>query len=274
MKYFIDFEATQYSNEIIAVGCIREDGKTFYSLIKPHKKLTPFIISLTGIKNEELEYAKSSDEVFSEFFDWMDQSSSAEFYCYGNCDITFIRKNLYCFTKSFKAQCALTIMATTLKDYSHSVKNYFRLKNCISLVKVISYFRGLETPVVQNHNALEDAIFLKEVYDNISKNLKPIQLEEIPFPGHETIGKVKIDEITKNSTINMNCIVYKKKKGEIINEYQSMAEAVEAALKMFDEDTRKIASLNKNRVAKKINRAFLKKEQYLNYRWEVIPKEG
>lgn len=29
MKYFIDFEATQFSQEIISVGCIREDGQTF-----------------------------------------------------------------------------------------------------------------------------------------------------------------------------------------------------------------------------------------------------
>ena len=44
MKYFIDFEATQFSNEIISVGCVREDGKEFYSLVRPEKrKLTKFI---------------------------------------------------------------------------------------------------------------------------------------------------------------------------------------------------------------------------------------
>lgn len=31
MKYFIDFEATQFSQEIISIGCIREDGQTFSS---------------------------------------------------------------------------------------------------------------------------------------------------------------------------------------------------------------------------------------------------
>lgn len=35
MKYFVDFEATQFAGEIISIGCVREDGKTFYSLVAP-----------------------------------------------------------------------------------------------------------------------------------------------------------------------------------------------------------------------------------------------
>lgn len=53
MKYFIDFEATQFSQEIISIGCIREDGQTFYALVAPKKgKITPFITNLTGITAE------------------------------------------------------------------------------------------------------------------------------------------------------------------------------------------------------------------------------
>ena len=32
MKYFIDFEETQFKNEIISIDCVKETGKTFYSL--------------------------------------------------------------------------------------------------------------------------------------------------------------------------------------------------------------------------------------------------
>ena len=35
MNYFIDFEATQFSNDIISIGCIDENGEEFYSLINP-----------------------------------------------------------------------------------------------------------------------------------------------------------------------------------------------------------------------------------------------
>ena len=72
MKYFIDFEATQFTNEIISIGCVREDGNSFYALVKPKKQkaITPFITDLTGITKDMLENEKSSDEVFENFFDW------------------------------------------------------------------------------------------------------------------------------------------------------------------------------------------------------------
>ena len=70
MNYYIDFEATQYNQEIISIGCVREDGKTFYSLIKPKKlkNVTKFISKLTGITKDKLKNAKTSDEVFRDFF--------------------------------------------------------------------------------------------------------------------------------------------------------------------------------------------------------------
>ena len=73
MKYFIDFEATQFSQEIISVGCYREDGEMFYSLVAPHsqKKVTNFITELTGITKEMLANAPTSDEVFCKFSDWV-----------------------------------------------------------------------------------------------------------------------------------------------------------------------------------------------------------
>ena len=56
MKYFIDFEATQFSGDIISVGCVDETGRRFYSLVKPHKLglMTGFITDLTGITDEQV----------------------------------------------------------------------------------------------------------------------------------------------------------------------------------------------------------------------------
>lgn len=34
MKYFIDFEAMQFSNEIISVGCVSENGKAGVFLLR------------------------------------------------------------------------------------------------------------------------------------------------------------------------------------------------------------------------------------------------
>ena len=96
MKYFIDLEATQFSNEIISIGCVREDGETFYSLVNVSKnKMTNFITELTGITKEDVSTAPSSDEVFTKFYDWLiPDESKVQFFCYGNADLGFIRKNL------------------------------------------------------------------------------------------------------------------------------------------------------------------------------------
>ena len=69
MKYFIDFEATQFTNEIIEIGCINEYGDVFHSYIKAKKKLTSFITNLTGITQDIINEAPSTDEVFENFFE-------------------------------------------------------------------------------------------------------------------------------------------------------------------------------------------------------------
>lgn len=94
MKYFIDFEATQFSQEIISVGCIREDGQTFYALVAPKKgKITPFITNLTGITAEMIDSAMSAEAVFSRFYDWLFENPDdmPEFIVWGGADGDFVR---------------------------------------------------------------------------------------------------------------------------------------------------------------------------------------
>ena len=182
MKYFIDFEATQFSNEIISVGCVREDGETFYSLVNVQRnKITPFITDLTGISKNDVEIAPSSDEVFENLYNWLSQDKSkAQFFCYGNNDIGFIRRNLNK-TNSIKAQMALSLIAFNLIDYSKAVVRHFGLIKSIALVKVLAYYRQ-EEEIEQNHNALEDALFLKEIYEKIDEEE---DIVDCPFPGYE-----------------------------------------------------------------------------------------
>ena len=37
MNHFIDFEATQFTGEIISIGCVDENDRQFYTLVKPEK---------------------------------------------------------------------------------------------------------------------------------------------------------------------------------------------------------------------------------------------
>lgn len=71
MNYFIDFEATQFSNEIISIGCVSETNAKFSRMIYTDKKITSFITNLTGITDEMNKAAPSLDDVFTLFFYWI-----------------------------------------------------------------------------------------------------------------------------------------------------------------------------------------------------------
>ena len=116
-KYFIDFEASQFKQEIISVGCINDRGEEFQSLVQPsEKKITSFITSLTGITQEMINNANTADVVFADFWDWISEDKEAPcFICYGNCDKTFVQNTLKKVT-NLKAKAALLLIESGIKD--------------------------------------------------------------------------------------------------------------------------------------------------------------
>lgn len=209
MKYFVDFEAAQYTKEILSIGCVREDGKSFYSLVRPKrlKALTTFITELTGITKEMLKDEKSSDEVFSDFFDWLicEDNGAAEFYCYGNVDIDFLKKNLEDRTSNFKAQAALSMIAMGLTDYSEKVKEHFGLIQCVALKKVMNYYYPENNS--ECHNALSDAEMLYKIYLKVENEEN---VYNVPFPKYmgkpkkrEDFRFYKIERIADDGTSEM-----------------------------------------------------------------------
>lgn len=236
MNYFIDFEATQYSHEIISIGCVNEKGETFNSLVNANpKKVTNFITKLTGITKEEVINAPSADTVFSNFYDWItkDNNASFTFYCYGDTDITFIESNLKR-AQNLKAICALSIIGMHLKDYADIVKTHYGLIKRIKLIKLIQYYRNEEN-IEQAHNALEDAIYLKEVYDAIQAEGENVKN---PFPEYASAAaapkspkpakKIASTDFTEPADELPHISSFKGGKFEC--SYHSWAEAVEAIM--------------------------------------------
>lgn len=283
MKYFIDLEATQFSNEIISIGCVREDGETFYSLVNVSKnKMTNFITELTGITKEDVSTAPSSDEVFTKFYDWLiPDESKVQFFCYGNADLGFIRKNLNKAT-TVKAQMALSVLALHLIDYSKCVERHFGLIKSIGLKKVIAYYRQVEE-VEQNHNALEDALFLKEIYDRINEE---DEIVECPFPGYEKPLK---PEVTPKPTININrklnittdkfmdetmefdvLQTSSKKGGTIIKRLSGKDAALNYIIGSMSAETQEVAQ--PRNVASRLIRASARNEQYCGRWWKIVAK--
>lgn len=199
MKFFIDFEALQYSEQIISIGCSSEEGNTFQTYVKPPKgeKVSKFITELTGITNETLVDAPTADEAFNLFFDFIINNSVGsrpEYFCYGDADKSFLNKTL----KKMSDPRAITFVIALEKelvDYSSSVKKYFNTKNNIALRKV--YILLKEEDTVQKHDALEDAQMLQEVAMNLINKCVPEDLETIKsIPSQKKPGgKNKAPEI-------------------------------------------------------------------------------
>lgn len=235
MKYYIDFEATQYTHEIISVGCVREDGETFKSYVKVKRShMSNFITRLTGITKNDISSAPTSDEVFNKFYYWIEKDKNPIFYCYGNADTSFIQANLDR-TQDRLAITALRTIKNHLIDYSQVVKEYFGLCKMIALKHLISYYHEGEN-IEQEHDALSDSLYLKEVFDHIStepanldafpdyKNIPPNKSSLTEDPHEEDkidIGLVRYDEAYQSYWHAGNlhaaikkCIRYKKKKHE------------------------------------------------------------
>lgn len=269
MKYFIDFEATQFSNEIIAIGCVREDGVEFQSYVKADKKITDFITQLTGITQEMIDEAPESDVVFKSFYEWLRGDRNIEFYCYGNSDLDFVKKNLKN-TVDFEAQAALSMIGMGLKNFEPTVKRHFGLIKSIRLVKVLAYYRGVEE-IHQTHNPLEDAWFLKELYDYIKKDGESF-CGECPFPDYKSIDHAPTNS-KKSKTVVVIDKVERWKDGTIISVYDSMEEAVKGAIKLMPKKTRPLAKEHPKRVENKIIKSHLKKSLYQNCEWKVYASE-
>lgn len=283
MKYFIDLEATQFSNEIISIGCVREDGETFYSLVNVAKnKMTNFITELTGITKEDVATAPSSDEVFTNFYNWIIQDETkAQFFCYGNSDLGFIRKNLNKAT-TIKAQMALSVLALHLIDYSKCVERHFGLIKSIGLKKVIAYYRQVEE-VEQNHNALEDALFLKEIYDRINDEDDVV---ECPFPGYEKPIKPEVaPKPTLNISRKLNITTDKfmdetmefdvlqtssKKGGTIIKRFSGKDATLNYIISTMSAETQEVAQ--PRNVASRLIRASTRNEQYCGRWWKIVAR--
>lgn len=183
MKFFIDFEAAQFSGYIISIGCVSECGNTFSTLVKPsRKKLTPFITKLTGITDEMLADAPTPDAAFLLLMEFAKEESCSdipEWYCYGKEDKEFIKHTLHRMSNFYSIIFAQSIMSN-LHDYSQDVKDYFEnfSVNPPSLLKTFLFLneKGEET---QNHSALEDAEMLKSICEQLKEKASPEDAEAV-----------------------------------------------------------------------------------------------
>ena len=267
MNYFIDFEATQFSNGIISVGCVSEDGRMFYSIVNTKHKITSFITNLTGLTATEIKEAPEPEEVFSELYDWcQNENDMPHFFCYGNCDKDFVRRNfLEC--KNFKAASMLAYIFTDMEDLSKKVRMHFGLCQNIGLKKVYDYYTGEDT--IQQHNALEDAEMLKVIYENMNK--KDPEFEAFPeYKQNQFNNKVET-QVPNSIEKEYNYTVTRMKNGKVIECYPTLWAAVQWAYEQIPEGPEREKTNIKN-IARGIRRASNDRtKKYRNFKWTMTP---
>ena len=265
MNYFIDFEATQFSNRIISVGVVGEDGRQFYSLINPNRQITKFITDLTGITQADVDAAPSADEVFSDLYDFCKEDDTLPvFYCYGDGDVVFANDTFHKMISSFKAGAMLGYIRTGLIDFSPIVKAHFGLSNNIKLAKVADYYRGEE--LVQNHNALDDALLLKYVYEQIQEH----ENEFDAFPEYR-IQKAAKEIVKKEKSKIIGYRVFRLgKSGGVAETYESLSDAIMWIYNNKVQENQK-NTVNLGNIGNKIKAAGNSGKLYYKIRWVVSP---
>ena len=194
MNFYLDFEATQFSNEIISIGCVADNGARFSCFVKPHdkKKLTKFITELTGITQEMLNCdGVSANEAFLNFYKFVKENnepgSVPTYYCYGSNDKDFIKHTVQHMT-NFEAIIFASSVQALLIDYSNTVKNYL-FNRGLTLKKLVALIRHVDE-VEQCHDALDDALMLKECFEG---------LDTLDRNAFAPIPIIRTVEVSKNS---------------------------------------------------------------------------
>ena len=259
MDYFIDFEATQFSMEIISIGCVDENGRTFSSLIRPHSmnKMSDFITELTGITRADLEDAPSADEVFGEFLEWVDNGEPAQFFCYGDCDRLFVHRTLR-YVHTFRAQCALGLILSRLTDASLITRRYFRIDNTLSLKRAVSYFAG-EQPEV-SHEALADAESLRFVYERVKTGV----VDVCPFPEYVVVRKVKAASQPPKPAKERTIIALRDDKQM---EFTSYKQAADWVMRTFLKHSPSSNDMTRYKVERRIRKAATQNKNYQGCQW-------
>lgn len=169
MDIYFDFEATQFSERVIAIGasCEYGDFDCLVSLFK-RDKLTPFITQFTGITKEMLIGAQSAEQAFSNLYNWIcEVSAEADtpifYHCYGDSDSSFLINTANKMEES-GVRTFVVNLAKSLIDDSYQVRKFFHAKS-IGLHKAIEYFEPDVSE--QTHDPLDDAILLHRLMQHL-----------------------------------------------------------------------------------------------------------
>ena len=260
MLFFIDFEATQPENEIIAIGVAAENGSTFRSLVKPQfSSISQYVSRLTHILDEDLEMAPDINEVLRSFDWWMTQQEpdimKCRFIAYGD-DSKFLKSTLPAITESHAFTIAAILMAK-IEDCYDDTRKFF--KGSIRLVHAFNYVQSME--VEQKHDPLEDAIMLQKVYE-YTQTHEPLPTHPLN-PGFDSaMAKAAM----KMPSGTFWCKHIDGGKNAKVRTFETCDDAIDWLINDIIRP-KEPEKVHRDRIMTNIMKAIRKKGGYCNYRW-------
>ncbi len=265
MNFYIDIEATQPENEIIAIGVVAGNGSKFYSLVKPQfSSISQHISELTQITQEDLETAKTINEVLISLDWWIENQEKdimkCNFISYGEDD-KFFKATLPVITDDQAFTLAAIIMAK-LENHYETTRKFFH--GPIKLIHAFNYVQSAK--VEQKHNPLDDAIMLQVVYEYMQSN-EPLPCHPLNNRYNEPTTPVKMPSGTfwcKHANGGKN--------GKIRN-FATCDEAIDWLIGNVIQ-SKEPEKIHRERIMANIMKAIRKNGKYCNYCWGRVKEEG
>jgi len=213
---FLDFEGTQYSHEMIAIGAvavsldknnqIKRMKKPFKIYVKAKNKIGKYVVELTGISEELLQKeGVSFDKAMQELKKYVGLSfKKSAFVTFGNHDLRILNQSIAYSLTYPKDVCSQ--MQKNYFDYAAFISEFIRddKGNPMSLVHYCEHFNVPEAGTA--HDPEIDAINLANLYNAFLKNptlvlegYKKVLARQTHFP--EPI-KYAVGKLTSGETVS------------------------------------------------------------------------
>lgn len=219
---FLDFEGTQLSHEIIAIGAqkvhidefgniIEENIEGFHRYVKAKNSIGRIVEEMTKIKESTLkENGISFEQMLNEFVQYIGEPiKQCLFLTFGSNDARMIQLSIEC-SKPSNFAIGQLIMSQIF-DFMFFINQYVKddQGNSYSLVNYLKYFNV--EPIGEAHDPLNDARNLKSLYSAFNSN-KDLVLESYkkilltqkiyPEPVKKVIKKLLSDQVVQPKEFN------------------------------------------------------------------------
>ena len=264
MNIYLDFEATQFKDNIIAIGATCDYGD-FDCLVKPPHgdKVNNFISKLTGITPEMAKTALSIEEAFFDLFFWVSEMISDPcalgdppfYHVYGNMDKTFLQNSIKYINNETIHEFVENLSLSGIDD-SIKVSKFFHT-TAVGVYKGLRFFEP-DAPE-QDHDPLNDAIALSKLMKHI-EDASP--LVECPF--EKNISQKSKSDTSRYLTITAT---HMKEKNAKVRQFNSFDAAFSWILHKI---RKKSPDATTKSVKKHLQKALLNNDKYFNYKWKKV----